>query len=195
MCHRRQSDTQRFALGAARNGLQSSPRTFVYTHHGAVNWLSRKMPPVRRTERSTNSHNTRTGDHSFRRQSSLDTNLFNSAAGGAIPPCLVCGQEVRDERHHARKVPQDRTWPSGWQWHSGHGQYYLQMIYGVYAVLGAFLIAAARKPSEHRSLISFTVWSSVVHAGIMAIQAFYDRHETGHFAGDVPAILLVAAVL
>jgi hypothetical protein len=91
--------------------------------------------------------------------------------------------------------PLSLVWPSGWQWHSGHGQYYLQMIYGVYAVLGAFLIAAARKPSEHRSLISFTVWSSVVHAGIMAIQAFYDRHETGHFAGDVPALLLVAAVL
>jgi hypothetical protein len=86
-------------------------------------------------------------------------------------------------------------WPSGWQWHGGHGQYYLQMICGVYAVLGAFLIAAARNPSEHRSLISFTVWSSVVHAGIMAAQAIYDGHETSHLVGDVPALLLVAGVL
>jgi FtsH-binding integral membrane protein len=91
--------------------------------------------------------------------------------------------------------PLSLVWPSGWQWHSGHGQYYLQMICGVYAVLGAFLIAAARNPSEHRSLISFTVWSSVVHAGIMAVQAIYDRHEMGHLVGDVPALLLVAAVL
>ena len=86
-------------------------------------------------------------------------------------------------------------WPSGWQWHSGHGQYYLQMICGVYAVLGAYLIAAARNPSEHRSLISFTVWSSIVHAGIMAVQAAHDESETGHLVGDVPALLFVAAVL
>ena len=67
------------------------------------------------------------------------------------------------------------------------------MICGVYAVLGAYLIAAARNPSENRSLISFTIWSSVVHAGIMAVQATCDGHEMGHLVGDVPALLLVAA--
>ena len=91
--------------------------------------------------------------------------------------------------------PLSLIWPSGWQWHSGHGQYYFQMICGVYAVLGAYLIAAARNPSEHRSLISFTIWSSIVHAGIMALQAMYDGQERGHLVGDVPALLLVAAVL
>jgi hypothetical protein len=91
--------------------------------------------------------------------------------------------------------PLGLVWPSGWLWHGGEGKYYLQMICGVYAVLGAFLIAAARKPSEHRSLISFTIWSSVVHAGIMAAQSISDGHETGHLIGDVPALLLVAAVL
>ena len=91
--------------------------------------------------------------------------------------------------------PLSLIWPSGWQWHSGHGQYYLQMICGVYAVLGAYLIAAARNPSEHRSLISFTIWSSIVHAGIMAVQAAHDGHEIGHLVGDVPALLLIAAVL
>src|SRR6516164_2880361 len=83
--------------------------------------------------------------------------------------------------------PLDLIWPSGWQWHSGHGEYYLQMICGVYAVLGAYLIAAARNPAEHRSLISFTIWSSIVHAGIMAIQAAFD--------GQLPALLLVGAAL
>jgi hypothetical protein len=91
--------------------------------------------------------------------------------------------------------PLGLIWPSGWQWHGGHGQYYLQMICGVYAVLGAFLISAARSPSEHRSLISFTVWSSIVHAGIMGAQAIYDGNETGHLVGDVPALLVVAGVL
>jgi hypothetical protein len=69
------------------------------------------------------------------------------------------------------------------------------MICGVYAVLGIYLIAAARDPESNRSLISFTIWSSVVHAGIMAAQAIYDGHEHGHLVGDVPALLLVAAVL
>src|SRR5208283_2272067 len=91
--------------------------------------------------------------------------------------------------------PLGLVWPSGWVWHAGEGKYYFQMICGVYAVLGGYLIVAARKPSEHRSLISFTIWSSVVHAGIMAAQSIFDEHERGHLVGDVPALLLVAAVL
>ena len=91
--------------------------------------------------------------------------------------------------------PLGLVWPSGWQWHGGQGHYYLEMICGIYAVLGGFLIAAARNPSQYRSVISFTVWSSVVHAGIMAAQSLYDGHEIGHLLGDVPALLLVAAVL
>jgi len=91
--------------------------------------------------------------------------------------------------------PLGLIWPSGWLWHGGEGRYYLQMICGVYAVLGAFLIAAARDPSQHRSLIAFTIWSSIVHAVIMAVQAIMDGHEIGHLVGDVPALLVVAAVL
>ena len=91
--------------------------------------------------------------------------------------------------------PLSMVWPSGWQWHGGEGAYYFQMIVGVYAVLGVYLILAAKNPSEHRSLISFTVWSSVVHAVIMALQAFGDQAERGHLVGDVPALILVAIVL
>jgi len=86
-------------------------------------------------------------------------------------------------------------WPSGWVWCGGMGTYYLQMIAGIYAVLGVFLITAAKNPEAHRSLISFTVWSSVVHATIMGVQAFGDEHEGGHLMGDVPALVLVAVVL
>ena len=91
--------------------------------------------------------------------------------------------------------PLSMIWPSGWVWHGGEGVYYFQMIVGVYAVLGIFLIMAAKNPKEHRSLIWFTVWSSVVHALIMAAQAIGDQSEHGHLVGDVPALLLVAAVL
>jgi hypothetical protein len=90
--------------------------------------------------------------------------------------------------------PLSIVWPSGWVWHGGEGYYYFQMIVGLYAVLGIFLIMAAKDPTEHRSLIWFTVWSSVVHALIMAVQAFGDQNEHGHLVGDVPALLIVAAV-
>lgn len=91
--------------------------------------------------------------------------------------------------------PLAMVWPAGWQWHGGHGQYYFQMICGIYATLGVFLILASRAPAEHRSLIQFTIWSSIVHGAIMAGQAFSDTSEHGHFIGDVPALFLVAAVL
>jgi len=91
--------------------------------------------------------------------------------------------------------PLGLVWPAGWVWHGGEGTYYLQMICGIYAVLGIFLIAAARNPAENRSLISFTIWSSVVHAAIMAAQALSVGLEHGHLVGDVPALLLVAGVL
>lgn len=91
--------------------------------------------------------------------------------------------------------PLGLIWPSGWIWHGGEGQYYFQMIVGIYFVLGIYLILAANNPSQHRSLISFTIWSSVVHAAIMAAQAFGDTSERGHLVGDVPALLLVAVVL
>ncbi len=88
-------------------------------------------------------------------------------------------------------------WPSGWAWHSGAPQAsdYFMMIVGLYATLGVFLLNAARNPQANLSLIWFTVWSSVVHAAIMAVQSFGGGHQMGHLLGDVPALLLVAAVL
>ena len=86
------------------------------------------------------------------------------------------------------------VWPAGWSWQPGQHEYE-EMIVGIYATLGVFLIRAARAPEEHHSLIWFTVWSSVVHALIMAYQSFADGAERGHLVGDVPALLLVAVVL
>ena len=90
------------------------------------------------------------------------------------------------------------VWPSGWSWHAGHSHdlpHYLQMIIGVYATLGVFLLIASRNPLQHLSLIWFTVWSSVVHAGIMAAQALANPEQIAHLWGDVPALLVIAALL
>lgn len=86
------------------------------------------------------------------------------------------------------------VWPSGWKWQTEHSNY-LDMIIGVYATLGVFLIMAARNPLAHLSLIWFTVWSSVVHGGIMTVQSFINPMNHGHLMGDVPALFIVAAIL
>lgn len=93
--------------------------------------------------------------------------------------------------------PLAMVWPSGWMWHEGSpaGNNYYMMIVGVYATLGVFLILAAKNPVANASLIWFTVASSVVHAGVMAVQAMGNPMHQGHLVGDVPALLLVAIVL
>lgn len=91
--------------------------------------------------------------------------------------------------------PLTQLWPSGWTWHAVGRSDYLEMILGIYATLGVFLILASREPMAHASLIWFTVWSSSVHGAIMAVQSLVDEHQMGHLWGDVLALFLVAAVL
>ena len=96
--------------------------------------------------------------------------------------------------------PLSIVWPAGWAWHMGapYESDYFMMIVGVYAVLGIFLILAARDPLANKSLIWFAAWSSLVHAGIMAQQSFGmtgGMNHMGHLIGDVPALLGVAVVL
>ncbi len=86
------------------------------------------------------------------------------------------------------------VWPSGWSWMPRQPEYE-QMIMGIYAILGVFLIRAAKDPLAHASLIWFTIWSSIVHGGIMMVQAILDETERANLAGDVPALFLVAIVL
>jgi hypothetical protein len=69
------------------------------------------------------------------------------------------------------------------------------MIIGIYATLGVFLFLSAREPARHRSLISFTIWSSIVHGLIMAVQSVAHPEHMGHLYGDVLALFLVAGVL
>lgn len=86
------------------------------------------------------------------------------------------------------------VWPSGWGWTPRQPEYE-QMIMGVYATLGVFLILSARDPQANRSLIWFTIWSSLVHGAIMLIQALADKTERANLMGDIPALFLVAALL
>ena len=91
-------------------------------------------------------------------------------------------------------APLMQLWPSGWRWQPNQSEYE-QMILGIYATLGVFLLLAVRNPLRHLSLIWFTVWSSLVHAGIMTWQAISNSIEHGHLMGDVPALIIVAILL
>ena len=90
--------------------------------------------------------------------------------------------------------PLMKIWPSGWQWEP-HNDHYAQMICAIYATLGVFLFRAAKDPAQHRSLLQFTLWSSLAHGGVMAAQALSDGHERMHLVADIPALLLVAGLL
>ena len=85
-------------------------------------------------------------------------------------------------------------WPSGWGWTPRQPEYE-QMIMGIYATLGVFLVRAAKDPEANASLIWFTIWSSIVHGGIMMVQAIVDKTERANLLGDVPALFVVAIVL
>ncbi len=114
-----------------------------------------------------------------------DTNKLLSAAlvvfGAAF--CLI--------------YPLAMFWPSGWAWHEGSpaASDYFLMIVGGYATLGTFMIRAAKDPAANASLIWFVVWSSVVHAAVMAWEAMRNPAMQGHLIGDVPILFIVAIVL
>ena len=91
-------------------------------------------------------------------------------------------------------LPLTIVWPAGFMWEPRQAEYE-QMIIGVYAVLGIFLIIASRDPAANRSLIWFTVWSSLIHGLIMLAQALRDPVERPNLMGDVPALILIAVVL
>jgi lipid-A-disaccharide synthase-like uncharacterized protein len=85
-------------------------------------------------------------------------------------------------------------WPSGWGWTPAQPEYE-HMIMGVYGTLGVFLILAAKDPLANTSLIWFTIWSSIIHGGIMLIHAIIDETDRVNLVGDVPALFLMAFVL
>lgn len=74
------------------------------------------------------------------------------------------------------------VWPPGWGWSPAQPEYE-QMIMGMYITLGVFLIRAAKNPSANASLIWFTIWSSIVHGGIMLVQALADDAERANLLG------------
>ena len=71
----------------------------------------------------------------------------------------------------------------------------LAMMLSLYVTLGIFLLLAARRPSANRSLIAFTAWSSLVHAGLMGTQAFRNMVQRGELWGVAVLAIIGVALL
>jgi FtsH-binding integral membrane protein len=71
----------------------------------------------------------------------------------------------------------------------------LAMMLSVYVTLGIFLLLASRNPSAHRSLITFTAWSSFAHAALMAVQAYQKMIERGELLGVAALVVIGVALL
>ena len=82
----------------------------------------------------------------------------------------------------------------GWAWSPAQWEYEL-MIQGIYMTLGIMMIISAKNPVRNSMFIWFVVWSSVVHAVIMAYQAAISADEMGHFIGDIPVLIILALLL
>src|SRR2546429_5485632 len=59
------------------------------------------------------------------------------------------------------------------------------MFWTILAVLGVFLVLAARNPSAHRSLIAYAVWSSFAHTAVMALMAIQLPTKRGELLAGV----------
>jgi hypothetical protein len=70
------------------------------------------------------------------------------------------------------------------------GEETLQMMLSIYVTLGVFLLLAAPNPAANRTLIAFTAWSSLAHAGVMAVQSRYDMGERVHLLIGTVAFVL-----
>ena len=70
------------------------------------------------------------------------------------------------------------------------------MMLSLYVALGVFLLLAVRNPSEHRSLIAFTAWSSFAHAVAMSILGLeIASQRIGFLVGSAVLVVIGVALI
>ena len=116
----------------------------------------------------------------------------NAEQGGPLP--LRIALIVVGLTYTFGLYPLTVLWPDGFMWMPRQAEYE-QMILATFAVLGVFLLLASRQPAQHRSLIAFAAWSSLVHGLVMLVQALADPSERANMLGDIPALVVVGIVL
>ena len=70
------------------------------------------------------------------------------------------------------------------------------MFLSFFLPVGVFLLIAARRPSEHRSMIALVAWWNISHGGVMAIQTVEAwNHGVHRNFADVIVMLVIGVVL
>ena len=69
------------------------------------------------------------------------------------------------------------------------------MMLSLYLALGIFLLIAARRPAEHRSLIAFAAWSSFAHAAVMSTLGIHMPSERVGFLIGSGVLVVIGVVL
>jgi hypothetical protein len=70
------------------------------------------------------------------------------------------------------------------------------MFLSFFIPVGVFLLIAARRPSEHRSMIALAAWWNISHGGVMAIQTVEAWiHGVHRNFADVIVVLVIGALL
>jgi hypothetical protein len=70
------------------------------------------------------------------------------------------------------------------------------MFLSFFIPVGAFLVIAARKPSEHRSMIALAAWWNISHGVVMAIQTSEAWiHSVHRNFTDVVVCIVIGGVL
>lgn len=70
------------------------------------------------------------------------------------------------------------------------------MFLSFFVPVGVFLLVAARRPSEHRSMIALAGWWNISHGSVMAIQTVEAwMHGVHRNFTDVIVVLLIGGVL
>jgi Family of unknown function (DUF6632) len=70
------------------------------------------------------------------------------------------------------------------------------MFLSFFIPVGVFLLMAARRPSEHRSMIALAAWWNISHGAVMAIQTVEARiHGVHRDFTDVIVVFVIGVVL
>src|SRR5439155_24426855 len=70
------------------------------------------------------------------------------------------------------------------------------MFLSCFSALAPFLLLAARKPSSHRSLITFAACQCLAHASVMAVQTVEAwKHGVHRQFGDVVLFAVIGGIL
>ena len=70
------------------------------------------------------------------------------------------------------------------------------MFLSFFIPVGVFLLVAARRPSEHRSMIALVAWWNISHATVMAIQTVEAwMHSVHRNFADVILFFVIGGVL